>query len=984
MVVAGLAGALIEFAVYLVIHDLFRNSNLAAPLAWYVVTSLALLWLFSTYVTFSGGYRSRLGWHLAIGCASGASTGILLLGFARALWPLPTPLAAAEAAAGTVLAALYCVRWTRQQSRRFLAKVSRGNIPRRAASETYEACRHLIGNPLLSASARKTVMLNLARAAIVRCTNDDAPDGLVEAADVLRELLADPPPDWSAMMGAATELADASFVKADKHGDFSGYEDVLRLLAQTADRMPPDSDAQAIVHQKHAEYQLQLAGQLPPGPAASARLAQAVASWRAAIAVVPPHCRARLRVMHADIGEAIARAYPHLADPLGDLEVGIAECQTAVQLAGPSPRKRAPAQIRLAKLLVLRATERAASIRSTAPERVIREAPMALADIAEAERLLRLARKRGAAGVRASAEALLAATATFHAVMRGQKEAGGPQAIGEWRRAAEAMASAGPLERIQFAQGWVACAADAQDALCCAEAYWYLMRAVPEAVAVRYLLGQRERVLTDMQSTAEEAGYWLAEADRVGEAALALELGKAVSLTEVLSRDQPGFEAALRQAGHTELLGRYKAAINDYGVATRPGQDDGSSTPQRTWSKYAETLREVTTAIGADVPDALPTLAELSEAAHDGPLVYLAAASRGGYAIIVPPGGPPACLRLPRLTRSEVASRLSSFLRVPGLASVAEVMRQVAGTVHWLWDAGLGELASHLPAGALVTIVPVGLLSLMPVHAAGAPTIPGQEPGEWAFLADRVTIRYAPNARTLLHARAGATALPRDALSLLSVAAPEAVAGHRLRHAAREAEQVWRQWDAPANQRPVTSGAPRDVEPLLAERTVWHFACHCYARPDRILDSALILDGGELTLRAILTLPPAPRRLAVLSACETSRSGTGLPDEATGLPAGLIQAGFAGVVASHWPVNDWSTAYLMTRFHDLWHNHGMTPAAALAAAQRWFRAATIADLRTYSTTQLRGGTRLPAEPGPPDGRPFRHPFYWAPFALTGL
>jgi CHAT domain-containing protein len=163
---------------------------------------------------------------------------------------------------------------------------------------------------------------------------------------------------------------------------------------------------------------------------------------------------------------------------------------------------------------------------------------------------------------------------------------------------------------------------------------------------------------------------------------------------------------------------------------------------------------------------------------------------------------------------------------------------------------------------------------------------------------------------------------------------------------------------------------------------VWHFACHCYARPDRILDSALILDGGELTLRAILALPPAPRRLAVLSACGTHRSGTDLPDEVTGLPTALIQAGFAGVVASHWPVNDWSTAHLMTRFHDLWHNHGMPPAAALAAAQGWFRTATHADLRAYSSQQ-RGDTQLPAEPERQDGRPFRHPFYWAPFALTG-
>jgi len=164
---------------------------------------------------------------------------------------------------------------------------------------------------------------------------------------------------------------------------------------------------------------------------------------------------------------------------------------------------------------------------------------------------------------------------------------------------------------------------------------------------------------------------------------------------------------------------------------------------------------------------------------------------------------------------------------------------------------------------------------------------------------------------------------------------------------------------------------------------VWHFACHCVAEPDHILDSALILADGELSLRDILALPPAPRRLAILSACETHRSGTDLPDEATGLPAALIQAGFAGVVASQWAVGDWSTSHLMSRFHDLWRNKGLAPAAALAEAQRWCRTATVADLHGYGSVEQRDGLQAPDEPGPLANRPLRHPFWWAAFALTG-
>ena len=860
------------------------------------------------------------------------------------------------AAIGAIFVTVANVRWLGKKNVASLTKIAQPAIPRRGATQTYEASRHLIDDPGLSVGERKKVMLNLARAAIVAGTARDVPDGLVQAADLLRQLIDDRPANWTDLMGAATELVDASFLKADKHGDFSGYEEALALLGLTAEQMPPDSEAKAIVLQKRAEYQLKSAGQLPQGPQASARIWEAIASWREAIAADPPPRPERLRVMHSDIGEAISRAYPFLADPLGELEIGIGECQIALQLAGQSARKRAPVQIRLAKLLICRAVERAhGALATELASQILRQLGPAQADAAEAERLLRLAARHGEPEVRANTASFLPYVATVRAMIDGHLDAGGRKSADEWRQAAVTMEQDDPLERVRFAQGWVLFAASSQEAAACAEAYWYLMRAVPDAVAVRYLPGERERVLAGTQSKAEEAGDWLTEAGRVGDAALALELGRAVSLTEILGRDRPDLEAALDRAGDADLVRRYRAALDEYAAAAGPGQAVHGDAPQRAWSRYVQTLHEVTTAVGIDLPQAIPTMTELAQATGQGPLVYLAAASRGGYAIIVPTAGPPACLRLPELIRSEVADQVTNFLRAPDLDSAPELMALIAAAARWLWQAGLSELAEALPAGALVTIVPVGLLSLLPVHAAGGPTAPGQGPEDWEFLADRVTVRYAPNARMLARARARAASMPDDQLSLLSVAAPDAIAGSRLPHAASEAEQVWQKWHQPAGQEPVARGTLSDVEPLLAERTVWHLACHFYARPDSILDSALVLAGGELSLRAIFALPAAPRRLAILSACETHRSGTDLPDEATGLPTGLIQAGFAGVVAAHWPVSDRSTSDLMTRFHDLWRNEGLSPAAALARAQRECRAQ----------------------------RRYRHPFWWAPFSLTG-
>jgi CHAT domain-containing protein len=156
--------------------------------------------------------------------------------------------------------------------------------------------------------------------------------------------------------------------------------------------------------------------------------------------------------------------------------------------------------------------------------------------------------------------------------------------------------------------------------------------------------------------------------------------------------------------------------------------------------------------------------------------------------------------------------------------------------------------------------------------------------------------------------------------------------------------------------------------------------------PDRILDSAMLLEDGRLTLGALLRIPPSARRLAVLSACQSHRSGRELPDEAMGLPGGLLQVGLAGVVASHWNVDDQSVVFLMTRFYELWRGRGLPPARALAEAQHWVRRATHADLHAYLPHVLRPPTdRSPQARARWAGvRPFDHPRHWAPFALTGV
>jgi hypothetical protein len=964
-----LALLLIGAISFVSVLDTFRPASFALPAALYVCVSAALSWGFMIFVL-TAKYRARIGWHLMSGGLFGSGCGVFVLGTASVRWHLPTAAAAAAATCAALLAGSFAVRRTSGSARRSLAWSVREPADRLAAPTTYVASQDVIASSGTSADERKIARLNAAVAAIAQ-SRGDAPDGLVLAERELRALLDDPPDDWLALLSAAADLVDAIAARAGKHGDLRGYPHALDLLADVADRMPPDLGAMAVVHSLRADFYSTMASRIAPGPESDAHAAAAIASLRSAIAAVAPPLRALLPQLHAQLGVLLADLR---ADP-DDLSGGIACCRTAIRLARPSGRTRAYAERSLAILLVDQAWETADQLAPDPSDAELAMAALAIRQaLDEAQRRLRRALRHGRLDGRAEALALLARVHTASASILGGPDSD-QRAREGWQAAARAVADGDSLDRVRVGQGWVSWAVPTQEVQWCAEAYAYLMSTVSAVVAVRYLAEERDRVLTDLQAVAEEAGYWLAEAGRYGDAAIALELGRAVSLSEVLGRDRPRLEVALQQAGRLDALQRYRRARDAYGGTATHGDDELISAAQRAWAEYDSAVREVAVVTEIDLPGTAPTLTELAKAARDGPVVYLAGAAGGGYAIVVPRAGAPAYLPMPRLTRAAVADHAEAFLRHPGRAAVATV-------AAWLWGAGIGELARALPAGTLVTIIPVGLLSLLPVHAAGGPTLPGQAPGDWAYLADHVDVRYAHNARTLLRAFDRAESFGPAEIALLAMAAPDADPLQPLPHTVREVAEVVGRW---SRARAVTSSAAEDLRPLLVRYPVWHFACHCNAVPERVLDSALLLAGEPLTLRAILALPAARRRLAVLSACETHLSGVALPDEAMGLPAGLLHAGFAGVIASAWAISDQATVFFMARFYDYWLLRGRSPAAALAETQRWIRTATYADLDAY----VGGVLDPPASQSARrqemwrSVRPYSHPHHWAAFALTG-
>jgi CHAT domain-containing protein len=381
------------------------------------------------------------------------------------------------------------------------------------------------------------------------------------------------------------------------------------------------------------------------------------------------------------------------------------------------------------------------------------------------------------------------------------------------------------------------------------------------------------------------------------------------------------------------------------------------------------------------------------------PLAYLLATPRGGLALLVPAGSqtpaPQHAVWLDGLTTEQLDELLvqrdpSGEVRGYLVGQMTGDMDQLASavTVHIaiLRRELLDPLAARLAdlGVAAATIVPVGRLSLLPLPAA-AP--------------EGCTIAVAPSARALRAASRTQKERAGRAPVLLAAGNPLPLpAGwNPLDYTGVEVRAIERFFAAGARIHLEEAATRTAVAQGLPGATNLHLACHGAFDLTEPLDSALYLAGGDrLTLRDLLdgNLDLSTQRLAMLSACQTGITEfERVPDEVIGLPAGFLQAGVPGVVATLWPVNDRSTAVLVAEFYRLLLTEGQDPATALALARRYLRDASAQDLADWFEDRYKGsgGTdvaaceaaaELRSRHNPAD-QPYANPVYWAGFVYSG-
>lgn len=188
---------------------------------------------------------------------------------------------------------------------------------------------------------------------------------------------------------------------------------------------------------------------------------------------------------------------------------------------------------------------------------------------------------------------------------------------------------------------------------------------------------------------------------------------------------------------------------------------------------------------------------------------------------------------------------------------------------------------------------------------------------------------------------------------------------------------------------------------LRGDANVIHVASHFDFKPGDESRSVLLLGKGNetLSLGELAVLDFSKVDLLTFSACETAVGGGENENgaEVEGLAAVVLNARGQAVLATLWKVADASTAELMRAFYAqrLQSGTALTRARALQQAQlTLLNGASAGDAAASAASAAsdtaRGATavgrsdkpmRVPVTANP--SRPWAHPYYWAPFVLSG-
>lgn len=555
-------------------------------------------------------------------------------------------------------------------------------------------------------------------------------------------------------------------------------------------------------------------------------------------------------------------------------------------------------------------------------------------------------------------------------------------ATGAARRACDAAGEFSPALEYSTARAWGDRAWRRGALLEAAEAYRHGLSALHHLSRVQVTRGDKTSVLSGAEGMGARAAFAFAESGMLGRAVVAVESGRALMLTEALERRAADLDR-LRQAGRSDLADAFRDAAAEVarsdaellggwsggtGPGPRPGTGTGTDATRaaRVRDRFDAVVTEIRESAGLASFLPPPSYGELALTVRESGThtVYLLATDRGGLALSLPAteNARPSRIALPSLTTSVLDGLVADWRDAMDRRDEEEREEKCDAVADRLWTGVMAPVLRRLRGVPKVSLIAVGALGLLPLHAARRPE--STAPTGHRHVIDDLAVSYQANVRALGAAHSMRSLAGRHH-TLLTVTEPAPVSYTPLPSAKWQTQLARQHFPSGTG---VSLGGPEAtreaVLAALGHASVQHFACHGEVVDGSPLDGGLVLSQDRLlTVRDVLGLTPLDVRMAVLPACRTGALDRTVLDEAAGMPSALLQGGYAAVMATGWDADGWVCALITDRFYAHWLGEGMEPEQALRQAQIWVRDSTNAQKHAAYP----GIAELAPEPGEASG-----------------
>jgi hypothetical protein len=433
----------------------------------------------------------------------------------------------------------------------------------------------------------------------------------------------------------------------------------------------------------------------------------------------------------------------------------------------------------------------------------------------------------------------------------------------------------------------------------------------------QFALSRFSQLAADAAALAIRAGKDVPEAIRL------LELGRGVMASCYL---EPRSDISLLDKVEPELANKFRQLCDEIDVTSTPQSSGPSSSGISlqllvTAGSRHEASKELDNTISA-IQQLLgferfllgPSAEELKIYASSGPIVFVNVSVYGSDAFIVTRDAIKR-VQLTNINYSDLELNATKWLELLEEDSFAQG-QSMARILKWLWDVvaepilsalGFTETPQHLHPWPHVWWIPIGLMTLLPIHAAGY-----HSKGSTRTVLDRVISSYAPTAKALDHARKQVGRLSRNSADgqserILFVTMRETPNRPELAFTTDEINVIGDLLPARIERINLLSPTTPEVLQAIGLCSVAHFACHGEVDSDPSKSRLLLSDweSNSFSVGVVAQQNIQCARLAYISACQAATSrDLKLLNESIHLTGAFQLAGFPSVIGTLWQIND--------------------------------------------------------------------------------